>query len=112
MSLSDVYLTPKMPAPLISVSALRKKGVIFTNEEDGYAEPFTTWKPAAAAKSAVRTLTLMQAHKHFGHVSAQTLKNVINEGHITGVKVDTTTPIHDCEACLTGRAKRKAITKA
>ena len=72
--LTNVYYTPGIAEPLISIGRLWKKGLVFTNNEDGHGTlidkesgkimmrikeidqlyPVRTWKPSKSANSAKR----------------------------------------------------------
>ena len=119
-SLSDVYYTPDIPSPLISVACLRKKGFVFSNAKEGVAEvkdkngrvilsvreqhniyPIETWRPVTA-KSTVKVISLMEAHRMFGHAAADTIRIAAKRGMFSGVKIDIESKIEDCKACLKG----------
>ena len=129
--LQNVYYTPDIPSPLISVACLRRNGLTFSNARQGVAElidengktilqvpeihnvyPLTTWVPNLAKLAAhTRKMTLMEAHYALGHVAVETIKAAIEKKMFTGLNVDLDSQIEDCEACIKGRMKRKSISK-
>ncbi|KAF7337422.1 Transcription factor [Mycena sanguinolenta] len=134
-TLSNTYYLESCTTGLISLTRLRKHGLIFSNAEAGYgvltdlktgktilrvAErdgvyPLTTWRPehatAAAshahAKSARKPLTRKEAHERLGHIAHSTIETMARNGSALGFEVDLSTPIVQCEVCI--RAKMKGI---
>ncbi|KAF7350699.1 Transcription factor [Mycena sanguinolenta] len=134
-TLSNTYYLESCTTGLISLTRLRKHGLIFSNAEAGYgvltdlktgktilrvAErdgvyPLTTWRPehatAAAShahtKSARKPLTRKEAHERLGHIAHSTIETMARNGSALGFEVDLSTPIVQCEVCI--RAKMKGI---
>ena len=53
----------------------------------------------------------MEAHIVLGHISPEKVKSAVRDNYFTGFDVDLSTPITDCEVCLTAKAKRSPIAK-
>ena len=131
--LTNVYYTPGIAEPLISIGRLRRKGLVFSNNEDGYATliekdsgkvmmriketdhlyPIRTWKPNKSANSSIRkeTLTVMEAHEILAHISPASIIKAVKDGTFTGINIDINSQVTECEVCLRAKAKRKDIAK-
>lgn len=57
---------------------------------------------------SAETLTLDELHRRHGHVAHSTLKKMVNEGLIDGIKLKNDPPT-PCKPCLLAKAKRKPI---
>src|ERR1700761_9009714 len=131
--LTNVYYTPGIAEPLISIGRLRKKGLVFTNNENGHGTlidkesgkimmrvkeidqlyPVRTWKPSKSANSTIRKskLTIMEAHELLAHIAPKTIVKAVKDEIFTGINIDINSPILECEVCLRAKAKRKDIAK-
>jgi hypothetical protein len=129
-TLSNTYYLESCTTGLISLTRLRKHGLVFSNAKDGYgvltdsktgkvvlriAErdglyPLTTWRPEhakAASAHAHKTLTRKEVHERLGHIAHSTIETMVRNGSALGFEVDLSTPIVQCEVCI--RAKMKGI---
>ncbi|KAF7324328.1 Transcription factor [Mycena sanguinolenta] len=124
-TLSNTYYLKSCTTGLISLTRLRKRGLIFSNAENGYGEltdsktgrtilrvaerdgvyPLTTWRPERAtaaasnahAKSVRKPLTRKEAHERLGHIAHSTIETMARNGSALGFEVDLSTPIVQCE---------------
>jgi hypothetical protein len=132
-ALSNVYYTPQLPCPLISLGRLRASGVVFSNSTDGFAElrekktgrlvlkvpvkdnvyPIATWRPSLAkSATAPKRLTLMEAHFVLGHISPEAIKRLVREDMVSGIEIDIDTPVEECQKCIEAKMKRTNIAKS
>lgn len=137
-TLHNVYYLPSCPTPLISIGRLRRKGLVFTNQENGHAElydardpqrrpilrvkqeqdvyPLMTWRPGhsvgpSAAASAHRPLTRMEAHVRLGHLAHSTIEAMVKNSAALHFDVDLTTPITECASCIRAKMRSSPIAK-
>ncbi|KAF7333659.1 Transcription factor [Mycena sanguinolenta] len=138
-TLSNTYYLKSCTTGLISLTRLRKRGLIFSNAENGYGEltdsktgrtilrvaerdgvyPLTTWRPERAtaaashahAKSARKPLTRKEAHERLGHIAHSTIETMARNGSALGFEVDLSTPIVQCEVCIRAKMKGVRISK-
>ncbi|KZV92341.1 hypothetical protein EXIGLDRAFT_614553, partial [Exidia glandulosa HHB12029] len=61
--------------------------------------------------SQKRPLTWMELHRVMGHVSPAAVKAQYLRGGLTGVKVDETSELYDCESCTMGKINAARIPK-
>ncbi|KAF7334246.1 Transcription factor [Mycena sanguinolenta] len=138
-TLSNTYYLKSCTTGLISLTRLRKRGLIFSNAENGYGEltdsktgrtilrvaerdgvyPLTTWRPERAtaaasnahAKSVRKPLTRKEAHERLGHIAHSTIETMARNGSALGFEVDLSTPIVQCEVCIRAKMKGVRISK-
>lgn len=131
--LSNVFYTPWMSTPLISVARLRENGVIFSNatpggailkdskgalslkiaEQDG-VYPLVTWKPGAAhsANKASSVISMQEAHLRLGHTPYDAIKHLVKIGAVVGLEIDLNTPEKECQTCIEAKLTRSPIPKS
>ncbi|KAF9653287.1 hypothetical protein BDM02DRAFT_3087698, partial [Thelephora ganbajun] len=78
------------------VTQIPKSGGLYRVEQD----PVYTLSAEA--------LTLDELHRHHGHVAHSTLKKMVDEGLITGIRLKDS-PATACKPCLLAKAKKKPI---
>ena len=61
--------------------------------------------------NAVEELTLMELHRHLGHIATSSARKLVESGAITGVKLDSSSKESPCDTCIFSRATRHAIPK-
>ena len=131
MSLSNVYYTPWISSPLISVARLcgiadltftnaskgfaivcdAKETIIFKISERNGVYPLTTWRPVSGigASTAKQPITLHEAHCRLGHISYDVIRHLVKTERVTGFDVDLSTPENDCEMCIKAKSTRTAV---
>ena len=67
--------------------------------------------PKHYANIASGPILIKELHHRMGHVNYQTLWEMVHEGAIEGVKLDSSPTPSFCEACVQGKAHRKAFPK-
>jgi len=67
--------------------------------------------PKHYANIASGPISIKELHHRMGHVNYQTLREMVHEGAIEGVKLDSSLTPSFCEACVQGKAHRKAFPK-
>ena len=135
--LKRVYYAPKMAFTLVSVACLDKAGCSLTIE-DGQCiirspRPFRTIlgsvprvdnlyrlsssaiqfpePPKHYANLADGPISINELHCHMGHVNFQTLREMVCEGAVEGIKLDSSPAPTFCEACVQGKAHHKNFPK-
>ena len=80
-----------------------KKEILRIRETRGMY-PFHTWKPSASAKSAtaIKTLTVMEAHACLGQIVPDAVQKLVHNGVAEGLNVNLDAPNEDCVACIFG----------
>jgi hypothetical protein len=134
ISLRNIYYTLWMLAPLISVASLRNNCYIFSNVTEGHCTlsdstgkvilkirekdsiyPIETWKPPMSAGRAAAVnrckLTLREVHIRLGHVTAETICQIVRKGLVTGLDVDLSTEVGFCEMCVEGKQTRNGFVQ-
>src|SRR6267154_1689897 len=126
-----------MEFTLVSVASLDKAGCSLTIE-DGQCvirspRPYRTYLGCVPRvnnlyrldSSAIKTTTplehhanvannpisLNELHHHMGHVNFQTLREMVKNGAVEGVELDSSPATTFCEACVQGKAHRRAFPK-
>jgi hypothetical protein len=63
--------------------------------------------------SADEELSLDQFHRRMGHISIGVARKLVNNGFVTGVRLESTAPgePHFCESCVYAKATRKPVPK-
>jgi hypothetical protein len=137
ITLKRVYYAPKMAFTLVSVACLDKAGCSLTIE-DGECiirspRPYRTIlgsvprvdnlyrlsssaiqapdPPIHYANIADGPISINELHRRMGHVNFQTLREMIREGAVEGVELDSSPASSFCESCVQGKAHRKAFPK-
>ena len=122
-----VLHTPSVAYTLVSLGALDAEGYHMSITE-GYLEildpdgqrlgkvmrtPRKLYRVNHASESAnaVEVLTLMELHRHLGHIATSSARKLVESGAITGVKLDSSSKESPCDACIFLRATRHAIPK-
>ena len=121
--LRNVLYAPNMGCTLISISQIDQAGysVAFQNGKCVIRNPrdqVVTQIPRSNGLYRVEetpfyalsaeTLTLDELHRRHGHVAHSTLKKMVSEGLITGVKLKNEPPT-PCKPCLLAKAKKKPL---
>ena len=137
ITLKRVYYAPKMAFTLVSVASLDKAGCSLTIE-DGQCvirspRPFRTYlgcvprinnlyrldssaikapEPSKLYANVANTpISLNELHRRMGHANFQTLREMVKNGAVEGVELDSSPTSTFCEACVQGKAHRKAFPK-
>ena len=137
ITLERVFYAPKMAFTLLSVACLDKAGCSLTIE-DGQCvlrspRPYRTYLecvprvnnlyrlnssaiqapnvPRLYANVASTPISLNELHRHMGHTNLQTLREMVKNGAVEGVELDSSLTSTFCEACVQGKAHRKAFPK-
>nr|GAT42892.1 polyprotein [Mycena chlorophos] len=138
-TLSNTYFLESCTTGLISLTRLRKHGLVFSNAETGYGTltdkagktilrvperdgvyPLITWRPGsrtaasaatAYAKAARKPLTRTEAHERLGHIAHSTIETMARNGSALGFEVDLSTPIVQCNTCIRAKMKGLRISK-
>ena len=61
--------------------------------------------------NAVEVLTLIELHRHLGHIATSSARKLVESGAITGVKLDSSSKESPCNACIFSHTTRHAIPK-
>ena len=56
-------------------------------------------------------ISINELHRHMGHVNFQTLCEMIHQGAVEGIELDSLLASSFCEACVQGKAHCKAFPK-
>ena len=137
ITLKRVYYAPKMAFTLVSVASLDKAGCSLTIE-DGQCvirspRPFRTYlgcvprinnlyrldssaikapEPSKLYANVANTpISLNELHRRMGHANLQTLREMVKNGAVEGIELDSSPTSTFCEACVQGKAHRKAFPK-
>ena len=137
ITLKRVYYAPQMAFTLISVACLDKAGCSVTIK-DGECilcspRPYCTVlgsvprvnnlyrisssaikapePPKHYANLANGPISINKLHRQMGHVNFQMLREMVCEGAVEGVKLDSLLASSFCEACVQGKAHCKAFPK-
>ena len=137
ITLMRVYYAPQMAFTLISVACLDKAGCSLTIEDGECVlrspRPYRTMLGSVPrvdnlyriSSSAIQApdpprlyanvtdgpISINELHRRMGHVNFQTLREMVREGTVEGVELDSTPASSFCEACVQGKAHRKAFPK-
>ncbi|OJT04896.1 Retrovirus-related Pol polyprotein from transposon TNT 1-94, partial [Trametes pubescens] len=66
--------------------------------------------PAAnTATDTVEELTEDEAHRRFGHIAIRSIRELVANGFITGVKLTKSSKTTPCEACVRAKSTRKPV---
>ncbi|KAF7377884.1 Transcription factor [Mycena sanguinolenta] len=116
-TLSNTYYLESCTTGLISLTRLRKHGLIFSNAEAGARRRLSADHLAPGARHGghhMRTRSPRanpshgrEAHERLGHIAHSTIETMARNGSALGFEVDLSTPIAQCEVCI--RAKMKGI---
>jgi hypothetical protein len=63
------------------------------------------------AGAAAEAVSLLDLHRRLGHISADTVRTLIQRGIVTGLTISDNTPIFVCDSCEYAKTTRKAIRK-
>jgi len=137
ITLKHVYYAPKMAFTLVSVACLDKAGCSLTIE-DGECKirsprPYRTIlgsvprvnnlycldssaiqgpePPKHYANIASGPISIEELHHRMGHVNYQTLREMVRNGAVEGVELDSSPTPTICEPYVRGKAHRKAFSK-
>ena len=121
--LRDVLYAPNMGCTLISISQIDQAGYsvafqdrkcIIRNPKNHVVAQIQRTKGLYRVERdptytlTAETLTLNKLHRRHGHVAHSTLKRMVSEGLINGIKLKDA-PTTPCKPCLLAKAKRKPI---
>ena len=67
--------------------------------------------PKHYANVASGPISIDELHRRMGHVNFQTLGEMVRKGAVEGVDLDSSPTPTFCEACVRGKAHRKAFSK-
>jgi len=67
--------------------------------------------PKHYANMASGPISIIELHRRMGHVNFQTLGEMVRKGAVEGVEIDSSPTPTFCEACVRGKAHRKAFSK-
>jgi hypothetical protein len=95
VSFQDGKCIVRNPKNKIVAQIPRSKGLYRVEQEPIYA-------------LSAETLSLDELHRRHGHVAHSTLKKMVEEGIITGIKLKNE-PATPCKPCLLAKAKKKPI---
>ena len=131
--LKGVLYAPKLGLTLVSISKITDAGFA-TLFRDEYCRIFDkqrkilgvvnkkngtyrvqhgpTMPTGVTAAATVETITIDQLHRRMGHIAPDTAKRLVEDGIVTGIKLDTSTEIKSCASCKHGRMHRKPVAKA
>ena len=56
-------------------------------------------------------LSIEEIHRRLGHIAPETARKMVSNKAITGIEIDSTTSIQQCESCEYAKATRKPIKK-
>ena len=137
ITLKRVFYAPKMAFTLISVACLDKAGCSLTIK-DGQCvlrspRPYRTYLgcvprvnnlyclnssaiqapkvPRLYANVASTPISLNKLHRRMGHTNFQTLREMVQNGAVEGIELDSSPTNTFCEACVQGKAHRRAFPK-
>jgi transposase InsO family protein len=60
---------------------------------------------------AVEVVSIMELHRHMGHIAPASARKLIDDGLITGLTLDPNSSVEHCEACIYARATRQPVPK-
>ncbi len=66
---------------------------------------------ALDAANAVEPVSVMELHRHLGHIIVTSAHKLVESGTIVGVKLDPTSQEKDCDACIFAHATHLSIPK-
>jgi hypothetical protein len=127
MLLKDVLYAPDMGLSIVSISRIAKAGhtVVFEGEtckitnKGGKTIGIVPATPnglyrvdhSETAGAATEAVTLLDLHRRLGHISADTIRTLIQRGTVTGLTLTDNTPILTCDSCEHAKTTRKPIRK-
>ncbi len=137
ITLKQVYYSLKMAFTLVSVARLDKTGCSLTIEDGNCVirspRPHRTLLGSVPrvdnlyrlGSSAIQgpeptkhytnvasgPISINELHCRMGHVNFQTLREMVREGAVKGVELDSLPTPTFCEACVQGKVHRKAFSK-
>ena len=128
MRLTGVLYAPTMSVTLISIGCIDAAGGFCTfgggklvitdpNGKKVGQIPRQNWlytiehSPDERAHHASDTLTLEQLHRAMGHISYNTVKTLVKDNLVTGIRVDLSSPTPFCEACVYGKQHKVPVPK-
>ena len=56
-------------------------------------------------------VTIEELHRCMGHIAPETVKQMVSNGTIKGIEIDSATTIQHCDSCEYTKATRKPIMK-
>jgi hypothetical protein len=67
-----------------------------------------------SANAAIKVVMLYQLHRHLGHVLPVVAQKLVEDGFVTGVRLESTPEGSEffCESCVYAKATRKPVSKA
>ncbi|KZT66428.1 hypothetical protein DAEQUDRAFT_651820, partial [Daedalea quercina L-15889] len=54
-------------------------------------------------------LTLMDLHRHLGHIAPRAIRELVSKGQITGVILVPADEVETCEACIRAKSTCKPV---
>jgi len=130
LRLTEVLFSPEVGYTLVSIGRL---------DEIGYSATFTDGKcilrnpeediigeipksnrglyrvihlPGSDSANAAETITVMELHRHMGHIAPSAARRLAEEGLVSGLKFDLSKDEPTfCESCVYAKATRKPIMK-
>ena len=131
LRLTEVMYSPEVGYTLVSVSRLDENGfsVTFANGKCTIQGPegecigaipktgrglYRVAHEPEMANIAIEVLTLDQFHRRMGHISTEVARKLVDNGFVTGVRLETTPSgePHFCESCVYAKATRKPVAKS
>ncbi|OJT11681.1 Retrovirus-related Pol polyprotein from transposon TNT 1-94, partial [Trametes pubescens] len=130
ITLTDVLYTPALGFNLISVGRIDDAGCSATfaggqcvildahgttigrvPKTRGLYVVVREREPPAAntATDTVEELTEDEAHRRFGHIAIRSIRELVANGFITGVKLTKSSKTTPCEACVRAKSTRKPV---
>jgi hypothetical protein len=69
---------------------------------------------ALDSANTVEPMSVMELHRRLGHISPEKAQKLVTSGAITGIELNTDTPLNDpeCDICIFAHATRRPIPKA
>ena len=126
LTLANVLHVPAIGYTLVSLSALDKKGY-HTSIGSGTLKLFTPsgecvacipqlahglYRITHSGESAnTVTVSIMELHRHMGHIAPTRARALVKKGLITGIKLDPDSQEVQYEACIFAHTTHKPIPK-
>ena len=130
LQLTEVLYSPEVGYTLVSIGRLDKCGYSTTFEggkctirngsgttigqipQSGKGLYKLVRDDGESALAATEKLTLMELHRRMGHISPAIAKRLVENGLVTGVRVDESSgETVFCESCIYAKATRKPVAK-
>jgi hypothetical protein len=127
LTLHDVLHSPSVGCTLVSLGALDKRGY-HASLGGGHLKLFAPGGERVChiprnsrglyhvvrsgdATNSAELMSVMELHRHMGHITPTSARTLVEKGLVTGIKLDPNSQEGDCDTCIFAHVTRRPVPK-